>query len=353
MAQPPRIAYLIEPRFPGGTSSAVAAELRAIEPMVRPVIHDAASAMFPKRALAQVLTDTLADLRLPLLDGDRPVSAEMVVVHNPAFLKFQSDLGRPIYCRDLVVVTHENFLRPGNVEAFDIGKCLGALDRASLSLNKWLAPVSPSNRETVAEWLAIAEPKIRQRWRLAPSDWFNIIDHPRARPRPQPRDRRGRLSRPGWEKFPAPADLDLCFPATAETNLILGADHLLKADIVRPHWRLLPFGMLPVASFFEEIDFLVHFTAPGWRESFGRVLAEGIASGKVVLSDPETAANFGGAVIGCQPAQVDALIGHYIAEPAAYRDHVLRAQAHLDRYAPTAFRQMLETFGSPARRMAA
>lgn len=348
----PRIAYLIEPRFPGGTSAALAAELRAVEPLFRPIVHDVGSAMFPKRAAAQVLTDTLTDLRLPLVDGDGPVSAEMVIVHNPAFLKFQTDLGRQIFCRDLVVVTHENFLRPGNAEAFDIGKCLEALDRASLALDKWLAPVSPSNRATVSAWLA-AEPGRSRRWRLAPSDWFNIIDQPRLSPTSSLRDRRGRLSRPGWEKFPSPDDLDLCFPATAEANIILGADHLLKADIVRPHWRLLPFGALQVASFFDEIDFLVHFTAPGWRESFGRVLAEGIAAGKVVLSDPETAANFGGAVIGCQPAQIDALIGHYIAEPAAYRDHVLRAQACLDRYSSAAFRQMLTAFTAPARRLAA
>ncbi|MEZ5887035.1 MAG: hypothetical protein R3D56_09165 [Paracoccaceae bacterium] len=351
MPQVPRIAYLIEPRFPGGTSSAVAAELRAVEPLVRPVVHDARSAMFPDRPPARALADALSDLALPLRDGNGPVSADMVVVHNPAFLKFQTGLGQPIYCRDLVVVTHENFLRPGNVEAFDIGKCLEALDRASLSLNKWLAPVSPSNRETVAGWLATAKPAMR--WRLAPSDWFNVIDHPRMRPKSDPRDRRGRLSRPGWEKFPAPADLDLCFPATAEANVILGADHLLKAGIARPHWRLLPFGTLPVASFFDEIDFLVHFTAPGWRESFGRVLAEGIAAGKVVLSDPETAANFGGAVIGCQPGQVDALIGHYVAEPAAYSDQVLRAQTLLERYSPAAFRRMLTSFRAPERRMAA
>ncbi|WP_284162721.1 hypothetical protein [Frigidibacter sp. SD6-1] len=352
MPQRPHIAYLIEPRFPGGTSAAVAAELRAVEPLVRPAVHDAASMMFPDRAVAPVLTDALTDLALPLILGEGPVSAEMVVVHNPAFLKFQADLRRRIFCRDLVVVTHENFLRRGAVEAFDIGKCLDALDRASLALAKWLAPVSPSNRATIETWLA-AEPGRARRWRLTPTDWFNIVDQPRRPPASCPRDRRGRLSRPGWEKFPAPADLDLCFPPSAEANLILGADHLLGAGLARPHWRLVPFGTLPVASFFGEIDFLVHFTAPGWRESFGRVLAEGIAAGKVVLSDPETASNFGGAVIGCQPLQIDALIGHYVAEPAAYRDQVLRAQALLERYSPAAFRQMLAAFAAPARRLAA
>ena len=40
------------------------------------------------------------------------------------------------------------------------------------------------------------------------------------------------------------------------------------------------------------IDFFVYFTAPTWQESFGRVVAEAIAAGKVVLTNPDIGATF-------------------------------------------------------------
>ena len=59
---------------------------------------------------------------------------------------FQSRFPIRIVARKLVVVAHENFLRPGGEESFDVGKCLGQIDRAALALNKAIAPISPWNR---------------------------------------------------------------------------------------------------------------------------------------------------------------------------------------------------------------
>ena len=95
----------------------------------------------------------------------------------------------------------------------------------------------------------------------------------------------------------------------------------------RPHWRMLPYRSMPVSEFMTHLDFMVYFTSSQWRESFGRVLAEGVAAGKVVISDPATAATFHGAVIGARPAEVNAIIAGFIKTPARYRDHVLQAQA--------------------------
>ena len=334
------LAYLVEPRFPGGTSSALAAELAVTASLGSIGLHSAESSMFNGRQIAPQLGRAMDELEIERLEVQRTIGAEIVVIHNPSFLKFEKMIDRQIVARHLIVVTHENFLRPGDEEAFDVAHCLNLIDAASLALRKSVAPISAANRETVMDWAAGFG--LPSGWDVLPEDWFNICDFEMAEPTDRPRDRRGRHSRPGPEKFPTPATLDLLFPAHAEANVILGADMLIAGGESRPHWRLHPFRGLDVGRYFEMIDFMVYFTAPGWRESFGRVLAEGMAAGKVVISDPATAASFDGAVIGAKPEEVDGIIQSLIAEPARYVSHVKAAQTVLSRFSPDAFRDRFQ-----------
>ena len=151
--------------------------------------------------------------------------------------------------------------------------------------------------------------------------------------------RRGRHSRPGFEKFPSLEAMLACFPPSAESCVILGGDNFLlpRADATE-HWTIFRFRELPLADFFDRIDFHVYFTNPLWREGFGRVIAEAIAAGKVVLTDPGTAEAFGDAVVGCEPDEVDDVIAGFIREPRRYQRFVRAAQASLGRFGPEAFR---------------
>ena len=334
-----RIAYLIEPRFRGGTSGAVARELAVAAGIGRVSVHAVRSAMFRDDAVAPALADAMDDLGIALEWAQGPVAADIVILHNPSFLRFQAALDLRIVARELVVVTHENFLRPGGHEAFDVARCLRQIDVASLALRKTLAPVSPANRRTVVDWLAGAGADAR--WDICDWDWHNICDFEMRAPTAAPADRRGRHSRPGYEKFPPPDVMDACFPRHAAANVILGAEPVLREAAERPHWAVYPFGAMPVEAFFGMIDFHVYFTAPTWRESFGRVLAEAIAAGKVAISDPETASTFGGGVIGAAPGEVDALIAAMIADPRRYRDHVRAAQAALAAFSAASFGRRL------------
>lgn len=332
-----RIAYLLDPRFPGGTSAAVARELRALaESHSRISVYGIGSAMFHGREIAPVLAEALDDIGLELIWDPAVVSADRVILHNPAFLKFDTAFSPRIFARALYVVTHENFLRPGGAEGFDVASCLSLIDRASLAGRKWLAPISPTNRQGVAAWTCEhgAQP-----WSILPGDWFNICDFEYGTPNPRPIDRRGRHSRPGYEKFPALADMDCSFPPTSETNLILGADTFLRDGLERRHWRMVPFRGIEVDTFFSEIDFYVYFTAPTWRESFGRVLAEAMAAGKVVFSDPETARSFSGGVVAIRPGETDAAIASFLADRNRYRAQALKGQSILERFSADAFRQ--------------
>ncbi len=303
--------------------------------LARVAVHDAGAGLFRRFDVAPVLAETLDELGLPLLEGQSIATGDVAILHNPAFLKHAPTLPLQIVAREVVVVAHETFRRPGGTEAFDVDHCLGLIRSASLSLRRRIAPISPANRAEVLAWKA-ASPEGRH-WEVTDSDWFNICSGAMQPPTAAPRDRRGRLSRPGPEKFPGPVDLDCCFPATAEANVILGAD-LLSAEVGRrPHWTALPFRSIPVEEFFEMIDFFVYFTAPTWRESFGRVIAEAIMAGKVVITDPATAAPFGPGVIAAEPADVDRVIAGLIADPARWASTIRRAQVDLARYAPDRF----------------
>lgn len=332
------VAYLLDPRFPGGTSSAVAQELRHTSKVVKVEVFGVSSHMFSGRNAAPQLDLAFEELGIDLVWDPVTISADVVIIQNPAFLKFDNTLPIKIVARKVIVVTHENFFRPGGHPSFDVKKTLKIIDRATFAGERILAPISPQNRKSVHSWME--SDTTSQGWKVLRDDWFNICDFEILSPVSSPRDRRGRLSRPGQEKFPTLDKLQKCFPPEAEANLILGADNLLSFSEANPHWQLLPFGSISVAEFFYQIDFFVYFTSSTWRESFGRVIAEAIAAGKVVISDPDTAASFGAGVVSGNPISVSEIIQVFLENPTAYVDQVRKAQSVLAQYSGKNFLEM-------------
>ena len=327
----PRIAVVIDPRFPGGTSSAFAQELPVIDKLGHVEVHGISSAMFPDRPVNPVLKQALDRVGLQIM-WDKPViSADLIILHNPSFLKFDVSLGSRLVCQNLIVVTHENFLNPLGALGFDVAGCLERIEEASICAAMYLAPVSQYNRKTVTDWLPTGS-----QWVVLPEDWFNVCEFDFKKPKDAPRDRRGRHSRPGFEKFPDMETMNRLFPRHAESNIILGGD-TYTPDEIEPHWTVHKFGALAVDAFLQEIDFFVYYTHPTWRESFGRVIAEATAAGKLVITDVETAKIFGNGVIGTEPEKVDRIIAEHIATPAKYSKKVLAAQNRIKQFSAEAF----------------
>jgi hypothetical protein len=334
----PQITYLVDPRFPGGTSSALAEELKVISAICRPHLRGLKSSMFKGGHVSRQLQEACEETHVPFSWSGQTITSDVIIIQNPAFLKFQETMGIKLLAKTIIVVTHENFYRPTGEPAFDIDTVLDAIDDASIACKKILAPISPYNRSTVECWV---QSKGETVWSVLPLDWFNICDFDVQKPTEEPRDRRGRLSRAGHEKFPSLASLDQSFPASAESCVLLGADNFIPFGIDRPHWELHPFGSMLVDTFFDEIDFMVYHTSPTWRESFGRVIAESIAAGKVVITDAETAANFDGGVVHADPKDVSAHIEHIIGNPGRYQSIVAEGQKALSRYSAQNFRDFL------------
>lgn len=347
-----RVALVLDPRFSGGTSSAVAREIRALAPLVDLRLVALETRMFKGRTVNPALQSAADDLGLAFDWNPRAVRAEIVVFHNPSCLKFDARLPTRIICDQIFVVTHENFLRPNGSEGFDVALCLEQIAAGSIAAGRWLAPVSGYNRRGVETWhaadLGQNRGRLARAWKIADFDWFNICDFETRAATSAPADRRGRMSRAGFEKFPSLALMEAHFPEHAAHCAILGGDSfLLDPEKIPEHWHVHPFGALPVTDFLTEIDFFIYFTHPQWRESFGRVIAEAIAAGKVVITDAGTAEIFGDAVIAVDPAavdpetgetEVDTAIASLIAEPSLYADFVSRAQSRLARFGTEAFR---------------
>jgi hypothetical protein len=340
----PSLGLVIDPRFAGGTSSAVAQEILALAGVADLQVACITSAMFRGQEMHPKIAAALAETGVPALWDPPVLRAETVVIHNPTFLKFDTRLTTRFNCARALVVAHENFLRPDGLESFDVARTLQMIGDRLPPCPRWIAPVSRYNRRTSSAWLAASEGLLHG-WQLAPVDWFNICDAPLVAPTSAPRDRRGRVSRPGFEKFPDMATMLRHFPPHAETCAILGANSFLIPGNPPPpaHWQLLPFGSVDVQAFLSEIDFFVYFTHPSLRESFGRVLAEAIAAGKIVITDPGTAETFGDAVVASDGADVDAIISGFVANPARYQAFVRAAQARLAGFSAESFRRMVLT----------
>lgn len=261
------------------------------------------------------------------------VTADVIILHNPLFLKFQSNLGVRLVCRKLIVVTHENFLLPGGSEAFDVAKCLSAIERATICASKVLAPVSDRNRRFVQKWVERTDAD----WGLAEHNWINICDSEIVVPTQVPRDRRGRHSRPGPEKFPNNDVLLSLFPSSAEYCGILGGDGLIGPGAPE-HWDLIPFNGKPVAEFLRGFDFFVYFTNPRIAESFGMVVAEAVSAGKLVITDSASAETFGAGVIGSTVNDVESCIAKHVNNPQLYCTQVKKAQEFLTAFSSERFR---------------
>lgn len=329
----PRLTLVIDPRFSGGTSSAVAREIHALASVCKLSVAAISSEHFKGTVVHPLIREACEATHTSLTWDPAIVSADLVALHNPSFLKFNRTFETRIVCDRLFVVCHENFLRPDGPESFDVSHCLDLISGQTLARKKYLSPVSGWNRQCAETWLLDRDAV----WQIAPLDWTNICDFELIAPVTAPRDRRGRHSRPGMEKFPSSAQLGIMFPDTTESVRMLGADSLLGA--AHPaHWELLPFGAETVDDFLRSIDFFVYFTHPFLQESFGRVIAEALAAGKVVITSSATAATFGEGVIAAVPEDVDAIIARLIATPETYAQQAKRGYAVLEQFGAAAFR---------------
>ncbi len=315
-------------RFPGGTSTAVAAE---IEAQARAGYRTAVLALkapvlkYPHPIHPQIRA-ALESGRAELLDPDSTVEAGLVLLHHPQVMThLPASQLRLRAERRLLIAHHPPFDADGR--PFYDWQRIDQNAAALLGSPVPWAPVGPTVREQLAGLELAAAP-----WA---QDWHNVLD-PAAwtAPRAWQRGQRlviGRHSRPDPLKWPATREEALLvYPPGDEFQVrILGVDPAI-ARFLGPapaNWELIPFGGMEVPRFLASLDAYAFYHHPRWVEAFGRTVIEAMASGLPVLLPPHFEPLFGDAARYAEAAEAGPALKEWLDDPQARREQAERGLA--------------------------
>lgn len=293
------VLVIADPRFPGGTSTGLAAELAAHG---RSGYSSALIALkgsvlkYPHPyhpAIRSLIDQGLVDL----VDPAGRYHARIAIFHHPMIfsrlparpLRFKADIA-------LLIVHHPPLNGRGEAN-YDVAAIDGNLALMAGQPVIW-APLSPIVRKQLE---SLAQPP-----RLLPFDWHNVVDTAAWQvPRTQKLDwpiRIGRHSRPDRLKWPADRDAILqAYPDDPDFSVaVLGSGAYLEELMehrLPANWRVQPFDPFGAATFLATIDFFVYYHHPDWIEAFGRTILEALASGCIAVLPPSFQTLFGDAAV--------------------------------------------------------
>ncbi len=290
------IIVVTDPRFQGGTGSAVAAEISAVlrgEYSVGLICYEAANIRqpFPCNARLQRLIDRR---QLQVIAPGSRVDCRLAILHNPHAAGLLPHLPLGISAERRLVVLHHPPVDGFGAPAYDLAAVSRNAEEILAGPVEW-APVGPAVRAAF-RGLADAPP-------LRPDDWANVLDFDRWRHLPGPRsgDRItiGRHSRADLRKFPASRDAFLqIYGDDPDIGVdLLGCPPELQAMLapLPGQWRLRPFGDMSVRDYLDGLDVFVYYHRPDWIEAFGYAVIEAMARGVPCLLAPSLAPSFAGA----------------------------------------------------------
>jgi hypothetical protein len=339
-------------RFPGGTSGAVAEELRAqvaggyrtgLIQLKGPILQ------FPHPINPKIracIDEGLADL----LDPDVPVTARLVLAHHPSLFQHLPRRALRIEADARLLIVHhppfDGFGQPN----YDCG-LIHRHAEAVLGGEVVWAPVGPLVRRQFA---ALDDPPP-----LLPRDWYNVLDtRPWQVPRSGPLEVRpiiGRHSRPDVLKWPDDRATTLAaYPDDPGFVVrILGGGPFLR-DLMGGYpsnWEVLPFDAVPPARFLSTIDFFVYFHHSRWVEAFGRSIVEAMASGAVAVLPRHFEPLFGDGAIYADPHEVRSRVRQLHVDRGAFlRQSRCALAAAESRFGPaTHLRRLEDLIGRPRR----
>jgi glycosyltransferase involved in cell wall biosynthesis len=326
------IIFVADPRFPGGTSTALASEVKAarlagltaaLKPMHSTILKRARP-FHPELVKALIETDT------PILGSATAASCRFALLHHP--LVFESFPAEPlnITAETAVLVLHHPSREADGSASYSPAK-IREMARLMIGQDPWLAPVGPSVRERLDA----------SDGRVTTKDWTNLIDmadwpdqSQRIAAPLEGKMRVGRHSRPHPPKWPDTLAKALAaYPAAADLSVtMLGAD---PANLKRrygslpAHWTTLPFGSVEVADYLSTLDVWVYFHGSDWVEAFGRAVLEAAASGLPVVVPPAFRELFGPACIYCEPDHVLDVLTELRSNDVARGVQAARARKHI------------------------
>lgn len=357
MRQPIWDALIItDPRFMGGTSAAVAADVEAFSRLgLRVGLHLVRSAGFFKpHETANPKVTALFDLPgVERVDPERTARARIAFFHHPAIFARPVENPISIAADRSLIVTHQAPFKGDGALDYDPFLVRRVLED-DFGVEPWYAPISGVCRR---QFLSFA-PLLR----LTSIDWPNAFDVQTWAPRRAKLMTRilfvGRHGRPHPDKWPSqPADIAASLPAGPRTHVrIMGADEaFFTARGVDPSaWEVLPFNGEPIRTFLDSLDVFSYFKHETFVETFGRCVAEAMLTETRCILDPSLRDTFGPHAIYCRPCEVADVLETIRSDLTGEREAALAARdfclAHFaTRDVGERFEQLLKDEGTTSR----
>ncbi|MCR9079559.1 MAG: hypothetical protein NXH78_10710 [Hyphomonadaceae bacterium] len=323
---------LTDPRFAGGTSAAVLADVKAMSDAglsVGLALMESVG-FFQETDTENPAIVNLADLPgVTLIDLEQAQSVRCgiaffhhpSVFENPVLRAFQVEAVRS------VLVAHQPLFLGDGALAFDPFRVQRNV-RAQFGQSLLWAPVSGICRQQFRAYAPLL--------RLTCHDWpnaFDVSDWVPQREKLQTQSLTiGRHGRAHPDKWPATgADIALSLPSGPLSNVsVMGADraflHARGVDI--SDWTVLDFNAMPVADYLDTLDVFSYHHAPLWVESFGRTIAEAMLMGVRCVLSPALQPTFGPHALYGDPSEVAGILDHIRNNLEAERTAALAARQY-------------------------
>jgi len=340
------IVYVIEARFEGGVSTAVATELDDLLFQTNPPL---VGIVLIKAHLLGLPWPVHPGIRKHITSGQlrvlRPTerwTTQIALVHHPVVFANLPREPLPVRAERAILVLHHPLFDNGGKRQYDLEEVESNI-LATLSKECFIAPVSPVVRRSLRR-------HIPKSGIVVDEDWLNVIepaDWPFDTTRPAPDPDHiviGRHARPDRLKWPdTRAEAEQIYGANrSDVEIrILGGGPFLDMLYTAPlpeNWIQHPFDSEGVAAFLSGLDFYVYYHATDWSEAFGRTILEALACGLVTILPPHFEEMFGAAALYAKPADVMDLIDTFVADPDAYHRQRRAARTWVMRHHAAAYR---------------
>lgn len=338
-------------RFPGGTSTAIASEVKALTDAGYRVVLLAYATKFLRwtRDFHPEISKLLKLDGVTMVPPGTAVRAGLMCLHHPSC--FEQLPAEPFLARadHAVLVVHHPPVDADGVPQYDVGRIKSVLASLVGGAVPW-APVGPKVRTAFASLPGSPA--------LTAGDWVNILNAGDfTGPRPGPVGALpvlGRHSRADPVKWPETrAAMLAAYPDVPDIRVRLMGMEPEAFDWLETlpaNWEVLPFGAMPPGAFLETIDYLSYFHSEAWIEAFGRSVLEALAAGIVCFLPKHFEEVFGDAGVYCAPDAVAGLVREMQAKPALYARQSINAVALVrDAYGPErAVARVRELIGAPS-----
>ena len=340
------IAFLADPRFPGGSSTALASEITAaakagLSTALIPIQSSVLKRSWPFHPDIDAL---LLDGACKLLEPRAAISATVAIAHHPKVFEALPFEPINLSTETLFLVLHHPLHDGFGRRQYRLSQVACNLETI-IGRRPVLAPVGPNIRTQLTS-SAVEDCAVTS------EDWYNLLDVTlwpmRDMKPPTGAIHIGRHSRPDPLKWPDSLETALqAYPPRGDYNIsMLGGGTFLRKSFggsLPNHWDLIPFGAIDVSTYLRSLDFYVYYHSEAWVEAFGRAILEALATGLVTILPPHFEPLFGDAAVYADITGVEAVIDTFTADPEAYLCQSQRARRHvLERFDLSAFTPRLD-----------